>query len=344
MGAYQKNYIIWDGFYIDEDNVITTADTGPVTLWYSDYCQIINCEIKGNNARWTADNHNGIRVELSRNTVIRNNKIYGVHSSNGNSGSNDSCIMVYDSSDLIIENNDLSDAGWVVYLKGYRNLGINNSGHIVRNNVFHDAGGALRMFVTWDAKIYHNIFRNISGAVVNIADYSPGYPRNLDIVNNTIYNSGYAFNPAISANQTGIRLYNNIVFNSNRAIWSEQLTVANASNKSIIDFRHNNYYNSGLHAQIIGGNFSLSTWQSATGQDMVTPATLSTDPRFANVSQNDFRLAANSPCINAGIDILDLNRNGSTTDSISMGAYSTGNEVIGRSIDFISPPAGLTIR
>jgi hypothetical protein len=260
--------------------------------------------------------------------------------------------MVYDSSNLIIENNELWDAGWVVYLKGFRNLGINNSGHIVRNNMFRDAGGALRMFVTWDAKVYKNIFKNISGSVINIADYSSGYPRNLDIVNNTFYNNGYAFNPRISANQTGIRIYNNIASNSSRGIWSEQLTVANASNKSIIDFKYNNYYNSASHAEITGGTFSFDTWKTATGQDSATPPSLSTDPRFANVSQNDFRLAADSPCINAGIDILDLNGNGSITDPISIGAYITGNEVIGPTGGAspptpdagIAPPTGLRIQ
>ena len=39
--------------------------------------------------------------------------------------------------------------------------------------------------------------------------------------------------------------------------------------------------------------------------------------------------SAASPAINAGRDILDLDGDGSTTDTITLGAYITGDEIIG---------------
>ena len=50
----------------------------------------------------------------------------------------------------------------------------------------------------------------------------------------------------------------------------------------------------------------------------------------AGVVPSDFKLRSNSPLINAGLDVLDLNKNGSTSDRITIGAYITGNEIIGR--------------
>jgi hypothetical protein len=40
-------------------------------------------------------------------------------------------------------------------------------------------------------------------------------------------------------------------------------------------------------------------------------------------------LKSNSPAVGAGVDMLDLDRDGDKTDSITLGAYITGTEVIG---------------
>ena len=68
-----------------------------------------------------------------------------------------------------------------------------------------------------------------------------------------------------------------------------------------------------------------------------------------NEAAGDYRLQSGSPARNGGVDILDLNRSGSTTDLINMGAYITGTEVIGRgSSDNApstepSPPTSVTV-
>jgi len=82
---------------------------------------------------------------------------------------------------------------------------------------------------------------------------------------------------------------------------------------------------------------SKASWVAQTGDETNT---LTSNPLLVNPSGGDFRICRGngnptvacttaSPAINSGRDILDLNANGSTTDTITMGAYITGTEIIG---------------
>jgi len=87
--------------------------------------------------------------------------------------------------------------------------------------------------------------------------------------------------------------------------------------------------------------FSFATWRSSAYDFQDAHSTSGVNPLFVNAAVRNFRLCTAvgvpsadctgaSPALNAGIDILDLNHNGSTTDVIPAGAYITGNERIGR--------------
>jgi hypothetical protein len=89
-------------------------------------------------------------------------------------------------------------------------------------------------------------------------------------------------------------------------------------------------------------NKSFSDYLTAyTDQDQASPASITSDPLFANPSGGNYRLctgsgtphascAGASPAIGHGRDINDLDNDSSTTDAINAGAYITGSEVIGR--------------
>ena len=64
IGAYLRNYIVWDGFIIQEVAANHKGDTGPVVIWRADYVTIQNCDIRGVEIS-VKDNHNGIRLERS---------------------------------------------------------------------------------------------------------------------------------------------------------------------------------------------------------------------------------------------------------------------------------------
>jgi hypothetical protein len=79
-------------------------------------------------------------------------------------------------------------------------------------------------------------------------------------------------------------------------------------------------------ASISYTTYTFSNWRSAFAQDSHS---MNSDPLYTNEFGNIFTLQPSSPARNAGIDILDLDNDGSTTDPITLGAYITGNEVIG---------------
>ena len=343
-----KHYIIWDGFIIDEQYINTISDTGPVGIWWSDGCQIINCTIKGY-PRWANDNHNGIRVERTRNSVIRNNRLYNVYNT-GNCEINVTGIMTYDSEDLLIENNEISNTCVGIYLKGSRDMVPLNRRQTVRYNLIYNITfTGIRFHAVMDSDVYQNIIRT-AGQAVSIIALSSNKPSNIRFGNNTIYGCAEGLYIGLGSANPGHKIFNNIFYVSGYLVNAEPSTLENIANKNVITFEHNTYYGYSNYSKIYSANYSFNSWKTATGHDVESPASLSIDPQFVNVSRSDFRILQNSPCINAGIDILDLNRNGSTTDRITVGAYITGNEIIGRTSgnsspsSTLAPPTGLRIQ
>jgi hypothetical protein len=81
----------------------------------------------------------------------------------------------------------------------------------------------------------------------------------------------------------------------------------------------------------------LATWKATYGQDSSSPAAITNNPLFVSYATNNFKLQAGSPALILGIDILDLDRDGATNDTIPAGAYITGNEIIGRTVALEAP-------
>lgn len=344
MGSFGRHYIIWDGFYVDEEYVNTVSDTGPTGIWWANNCQIINCTIKGY-ARWSADNHNAIRIEGTRNAIVRNNRIYNVYWTSG-SHSNCAAIMTYFSEDLLIEHNEIYNSICGIFLKG-AGQDPQNRRQTVRYNLIHNVSIGMRIHRVWDSNIYQNVIRNISGDAIQFIGFPDPSPRNIKIVNNTIYGAGLGMYLAFGADQTGNFVHNNIISNmSGHVINANEVSLANISNKGLMQFEHNVYFAFNRHSIIGSTNYTFSSWQTATGQDMVSPASLNTDPLFVNPTVGDFRLQPNSPARNLGRDILNLT-GGGTSATIPAGAYITGNEVIGRNVSTSNapaPPTGLGIQ
>jgi hypothetical protein len=134
----------------------------------------------------------------------------------------------------------------------------------------------------------------------------------------------YRLNP-----NAGHVVWNNVLHGGNR--YSVNIGGEASNNtKSRIDFEHNVYFGSSTFAIVNTSTMSFASWKSSFGQDNASPASINQNPMFVNAAANDFRLQAGSPARALGVDRLDLNNNGSTTDIIPAGAYITGNEVIGR--------------
>jgi len=83
IGSYARNWIIYDGFYIYR---------GCMYIQEASNVTVQNCEMQYGAAEDT--NHiNMVRIAVSANTIIRNNKIHG--NKNAGSGYNMPAIMMY---------------------------------------------------------------------------------------------------------------------------------------------------------------------------------------------------------------------------------------------------------
>ncbi|WP_316365812.1 right-handed parallel beta-helix repeat-containing protein [Candidatus Thiodiazotropha sp. CDECU1] len=318
VGAYDNSHIVWDGFILDERNINTTPDTGPVVIWTSDNITIQNFTIRSVTAGWH-DNHNAIRVESSRDSLVRNNTIYGNRNADGNT--NGSAIMTYTSSNITFEYNDISESNGGIFIKGH-NIGP----FTIRNNYIHDIDVAAVTFGTVGSAgvlAYQNIIRD-SFIGYQFVGYDSSNPANIDVVNNTIYNcvSGFALMPGTSGYRD-IVIANNLVVGGTRAIQAEDI-----SNIPGTTFRYNMYYNNGSQARVYYQNYSSSGWQSSFNQDVT--GSQFTNPQLSDVSANNLTLSSNSPALNAGVDMLNLLSSG-TNASINIGARVSSNDVIGAS-------------
>ena len=330
IGAYGKSHIIWDGFVLHEANINTKADTGPVVVWQSSYITIQNLTIHGITSSWN-DNHNSIRLERASNSVIRNNTISG--NRNAGQNRNGAAIMLYYCNDIVIEHNEISDSNGAIFIKGANDGPIIVRYNIMRNNTEGIAlGGIGTAQAQRGAQIYQNIIRdNLAG--ITFIGYDAYSPAHVSIVNNTLFNNTYGglfFKPS-TAGYRNLIFINNIFSGNQPSIQAEDI-----SDLSSMTYTHNIYHASSTHARVDYRNYSFSSWQTTFAKD-TTGSSLS-DPLFTNPGNNDFTLANNSPALNAGVDVLNLQGQG-TSAPITLGAYITGTETIGVSDQQQEPPA-----
>ena len=289
-----------------------------------------NMHVLGVIRNW-GDNHNGIRIENSNNIVVRNCRVEGFNESHGGN------ITTYNVSHLLLEHNDLSDADDGIFIKG------NNPGPVtIRYNYVHNTKNAIMFGIIGTSGemsyVYQNLVVDASLGGVIFIGYNSSTPAHVTVANNTIHGA------SPSSDGGGILLrpeysgYRNLIFKNNIVTGSSAGVTAWGNGLDAMSFSHNNYYNNSRVAWIGYEDYSLSGWRSTFGKDTV--GTVTTNPQFQ--SSSDFRLTSSSPVVDAGLDILDLDNDGSTTDSISMGAYVSGTEIIG--IDPNAPLATVTPR
>lgn len=328
IGASGRNYIIWDNFVIDDYYQGSTSDTGPVVFSSCDHCMIVNCDIKGHPGSYyhgydtfTA-NYRGISLEPASFVTIRNNRIH--HFSGGQ---NEAGIMAYDSNDNLIENNDIHDNGTGIFIKGIH-AGKTQARNIIRRNVlYNNTYAGIRVLGSSDAKIYQNV---IYGRPTDGEGLRAGWStseRSL-FVNNSVHgcNSGFL---AQGDGLIAVRFWNNIISSPGQAAIVS--SVANPTRQDVTYDRNLYHDFPRMWADNWGGgSFSSFAQFQAYGQD---PNGMEGDPLFVDPTNHDFRLQAGSPARTLGRDILDLDGDGSTDNVIPAGAYITGDEVIGFSLE-----------
>jgi hypothetical protein len=322
IGSRGRNYVVIDGFV-----VTSTNPKGVAVFGAGDYAKvkgvsIVNNIIYGIHNSDPYDNTDGIRVEYASGTRISNNRIYDVH--NGTDSYNASAIKLYKTDSTLIENNELSDAAAGIFDK---EGGTNN---VFRHNYIHDISVVGIQFATQNGtlatgnQVYENVMNRCGKAVFVNPNDGSSVVDNLRVFNNVFANYGSEGGVYPSKYQGKAYFYNNIFYRTGSISVGDFYTYNDPPvTVGLLDY---NMYVSSPRFTL--GRYqtdrvytSLSAWQSATGFDRNS---LSGNPAFVNATAGDFRLAAGSMAIGAG-------RAGGSANGapVNMGAYPTGNEVIG---------------
>lgn len=340
IGANTRDYIIWDGFVVDEANGVSEPDTGSVVLWDCEGSGVQYLTIDGNgNGHGQVDNHTGVRVEVVTGGFVKNCTIRDVTSlsSNPNNGAG---VLVYGCEDLTIEHNDIADCGSGIFLKGGPNGGWTTEivGHAVRyNRVDNCVGCGLIAYAGTPAAagtptlIYQNLVTGCETGLrywfFNDLDEDP---RDTHYVNNTVYGCTYGMDfigtPAAFAH--ALKAWNNIFSGVTNAIISEGTTFHEGDSQCAHE--HNIYHNvSGAVIVLNGGSptVTLANWKlTPYFHDAASPAGSSSDPLFVSAGTN-FRLQGGSYALTQGRVTNSIG--GTNGDTIPAGCYITGSEEIG---------------
>ncbi len=307
IGAYNKSYIVLDGFKIIY---------GVVAFHTCSYITIQNCELQYGLTDPADPSHtNMIIIESTQYATIRNNKIYGnkYHAPGGTN--NQVAIMLYgNNNNTIIENNLLYDNHY-----GYRNkCGSNcpsNQYNTIRYNIFRDhtynailLGGYST--ASQNERIYQNIFLNTPMAIFFNTGNSGAH-----VYNNVFYWDAGS-NPSLregvgiigGSTNPNLQIFNNI-FRGYSSPISNEVPLPSGL---YIDYNSYSNYIGFFYdwSWITFNQFKTNVGNNNYVQNNV-------DPLFVDPTNRDFRLQSNSPCLNSG------------RDGVNMGAYITGNEIIG---------------
>lgn len=356
IGASSRNYIKWNGFTIDEANARCQMDSGTVVVESSTGVVITNNVLTGNmtgsdGAGTSQDhnsNHSGVRLNAATATTISNNTITNYHTSpnyptTGVNRENGNGIETYNSyGGFDFTHNTISNVGTGMFIKEMISGALDGTNLIRFNKITtttHGAGITLHRFGsgTHTYQVTQNLIRAATDGAIKLKafDGTEG-PRNATIANNTIVGtlaggseSGINVNGGLITADAGIKVYNNIFYNTSFGLYSGSQGIAAVGADADIDTEHNVYYSHTNMANLNGTSYTLATWKSGSGQDSVSPVGASSDPLFVDTASHNYKLQGESPYLAQGVDILDLDGDASTSDNIPAGAYITGSETIG---------------
>lgn len=347
LGVVGQDHVVLNGFFIDEADVLSTADTGPVVFVDTTGSRLEQCRLIGDADKpWDGgDNHNLVRMEHTGGCKILDNKMSG----DPDREHDMSCITLYDSEDYEIAHNEMFHINEGVYPKGdaaadhppYPDL--LNPGRIHHNLIYDVRKGFIiggvkpRPGTAGFLDITQNVVHGIQpdGMALHIIAYDTISPSHLRVVNNTFHQVATATSEACvyvaggEAELVGGVAFTASLFQNNIFVAGANKPIFQSYGASTAVFERatfaTNLYDTGDDT-LIGasdGSFTFAAWQGR-GHDvasLVGPALLR-DP-----AGMDFRLqstalgdAQDSPCLSVGVDVLNL-LGGGTAAAIPLGAY-----------------------
>ncbi|MHC4740104.1 MAG: right-handed parallel beta-helix repeat-containing protein, partial [Planctomycetota bacterium] len=305
-----SKYIIIDGFKI-EGGIVAAYDR-------AEHCTIRNCELVYGREDSDPTLNWGITLYWANYCTVENNYVHDITSSGSNSRNTGAIFILGKPEEDPIEyceynifQGNTVDAGFNVRnCYGMKGGGTDNN--IWRYNVAMNAGVGYHGMGTTGGRAF---------------DIGYAFDRFL-IYNNTAVDCG-TFLGAYRSTIFNTEMWNNILQGTNGTVIPWDCYPDATPFTTLIAFsNYNCFYNFSKFAYRENSPtlnyYTLGDWQNATGYDMDT---ITSNPLL--VGGGDYHLQGGSPCINAGVDLQDYDDDQNTSESINMGAYITGSEIIG---------------
>jgi hypothetical protein len=351
IGSYGSDWIIWDGFRL-KSNSANYNNGGAWIGGGAHHVTIRNCIFEGTTNITVNDNRQAIMIEDSNDFHIHDNLFQDWWSTSQNDMSN-AAVRAYRINGGIIENNEFNDCNAGIDLKGQCNVESDTSVTYVRYNLFVDFvsqtsnanNRGIYGFHQTDPsptnqvrhlRIYQNVFDNLHEGVTD----GEGGAYDWDVYNNTFYDirDGCTawWGSSGTSNYTRWEVWNNIFILSSSSKWmlnGHGISVAGKDNV-IHYWDYNCYHNSGSSWRINWTGRTHAWWQGE-GYD-TNDQTPGSNP-LADPGNGNYKLSSydgENACYGTG-------RGGQYAKT--MGAYITGNEIIGPNFDKdVEPPESPT--
>jgi len=334
LGTVGKDYITWRGFVHDN----SAADWRPhwhATIRGSVGSVIEHSTFIGDASRPLPDNNAAIFIQESSDVIIRSNRIQQFYSTVVNAA-NGTGIEVYLSGKLIIEHNEVSNAGSGILVKApAHDCSFAFVDYVtIRYNFVHDVGIGI---ITHRAPnkpeapmlIHQNLVVNTNTGyrIWPFVDACGSGPKQAKFVNNTIFackNECLHVRAGVLGGNDGHAIQNNIVSDPDSTL---AVLVESDSNMAPgrVFFDRNLYRRRGPFADVGGMTLAFRAWKKT--YEPQDANSLEGDPLFVDAANGNFRLRPGSPALRLGRVVFGIG--GPADATIPAGAYITGEETIG---------------
>jgi hypothetical protein len=206
-------------------------------------------------------------------------------------------------------NSNFENHGFYIDGAGTYDIGYNRIENIRGGNgISMYANGTLGNDFVDGVSFHHNIIKGVGKHGINVAD---GSRNNIRVWNNIVYNTdraGIRFN---TNDLSGAKIYNNTFYNVNlinNAATAAIMVDASFTSSTAVDIRNNifvpvtgeyDYLNFNLN-----GSVTNNLWFGGAGTNPANSYSTSsvlTNPLFVSIASGNFRLQTGSPAINTGI-------------------------------------------
>jgi len=323
-GAYQTNYITFDGFFVDMEQAQPKADSGVIRVENSRGVHFRNFEIKGTRTNM-GSNPVIYRPQQAVDTVLSNFRAYDFSNDTTGAAVQQRGLFSdqYGDQNFLIENFEIRNTERGIFLKGTAANGTIFNYGTIRNGIVSNVFECFRFndldpsrVTTLEYSVCHDVIPGGTGSGFTLSsETTPA--RNLLVHHITIarmqsqglINGGIYGKNAISGNVT---IRDSIIDldngpNGHAVAFGEISTLPAVLN-------YNGYTKNGATVTFAFNGVqqnSITAWRSATGRDGNSQV-FSTSP-FVNRAGGNFRIAAGHPAMTAS----------STGGQI--GAYATGS-------------------